>query len=192
MAIVDSKADYWPIAEREIKEALARTEDGHLPWSWWQERAQRFGVSPNTIYSRALKKGLYTAPIQRGELSTRRSPGALSSARSVLLDGPAATSRTGGRDDVGTSREASRPGPSSSGPGPAGLAPQARRQAQSLELLAQRIEELEGQLFDAVTERDQLRRRCDRLASVLRRTAGLLEDESQAIRQELGALGGKR
>lgn len=58
-------ADYFDDVESEVREAQRIDPDVVLPWSWWQERGERHGMSPNAIYTRAVKVGLYVPPPKR-------------------------------------------------------------------------------------------------------------------------------
>ena len=84
--------DYFTEVEAAIREEQSRDPDVVLPWSWWQAHAQRHGMTPNAVYTRAVKSHVYLPPSKRepqpgsaepahlsdvewGERSTSLSPG---------------------------------------------------------------------------------------------------------------------
>lgn len=58
-------ADYFDAVEAAVREAQRKDPDVILPWSWWKEQAQQHNMTPNAIYTRAVKIGLYTPPDKR-------------------------------------------------------------------------------------------------------------------------------
>ena len=59
--------DYFDEVVAEVRGAQARDPDVVLPWSWWEGQADRHGMSPNAVYTRAVKVGLYVPPSKRSE-----------------------------------------------------------------------------------------------------------------------------
>lgn len=58
--------DYFAEVEAAIRDEQSRDPDAVLPWSWWQRQAQRHDMTPNAVYTRAVKSGAYTPPSKRG------------------------------------------------------------------------------------------------------------------------------
>jgi hypothetical protein len=58
--------DYFDAVEADIREAQREDPDVVLKWSWWKEQAERHGMTPNAVYTRAVKVGLYVPPDKRG------------------------------------------------------------------------------------------------------------------------------
>ncbi|MBW3622164.1 MAG: hypothetical protein KY468_02005 [Armatimonadetes bacterium] len=68
--------DYFTEVEVDVREAQRKDPDVVLPWSWWKEQSKKHGMSPNAIYTRAKKVGLYVPPSKRenGKSPSKPSP----------------------------------------------------------------------------------------------------------------------
>lgn len=60
-------ADYFDEVVAEVRQAQQEDPDVVLPWSWWRRQAERHGMTPNAVYTRAIKVGLYVHPAKRGQ-----------------------------------------------------------------------------------------------------------------------------
>jgi hypothetical protein len=62
--------DYFEAVEADVKAAQSRDPNVVLPWSWWENQGKRHGMSPNAVYTRAVKIGLYVPPAKRSNGAT--------------------------------------------------------------------------------------------------------------------------
>lgn len=67
-------ADYFTEVESAINEAQREDPNVVLPWSWWKKQGERHGMTPNAVWTRAVKSGLYVPPAKRDGPAPTKAP----------------------------------------------------------------------------------------------------------------------
>jgi hypothetical protein len=165
-ARVTAEEDYIEKLTEEIERERAAHPGESIPWSWWKERAEAYGVTPNNIYSRAISRGVYIPPSGRTRSRTRTAARSVTSGAksSVERDAPSSSHTP----------ETSPKTPSASGI----LASSLKEMAQMAELLSEmegRVTEMEREKEREAARRREALRALDRLARVMEEVSGTLD-----------------
>jgi hypothetical protein len=174
--------DYFDAVEADIREAQREDPDVVLKWSWWKEQAERHGMTPNAVYTRAVKVGLYVPPDKRGNGETELDPEASHFSSSTPDAKPKSAAPT--RDPavfsppplVSSPYSNGRPAPSPPTPGKLGDA------IQGFASLVERASTLEEQVGSLRRDLEQSQQENRRLRRALREMEVLMERMRQVYR----------
>jgi hypothetical protein len=168
-------ADYFDEVEEEIHRAKQEDPEVVLPWSWWQQQGERHGMSPNAIYTRAVKVGLYVPPAKRegGEASSPRPPFKAPPPPSDRAGGPPEREEQEARRTVPSNGTSHFPQP---GLGEA---------IQGFSALVERVSGLEQQVADLTRELTAARMENRRMKRILREMDGFAEKIRQTYHSAL-------
>jgi hypothetical protein len=169
--------DYFDAVEAAVREAQREDPDVVLKWSWWKEQAERHGMTPNAVYTRAVKIGLYVPPDKRenGEAEFEAEADvepSLPPTSALTAEPPAPPAAASSPRSSGRNGRAPSPQPSSN----LGDA------IQGFASLVERASSLEQQVSDLRQNLERSRQENRRLRRALREMEDLMERMRQVYR----------